>query len=257
MCVLSNKSILRSKNRKLSKEKEDLIFLKLASMFFMACAAIIFILKLNDPTTRGNVALWFYRLAKNPVYLIIMGVLLAASLAFYIWCKVKKVDESNKTVASINYVSVLSYILASSIYFRYTNDYKMMLFVTIALALLYFVYYIYRNEFFVFSLSNLINAVALWCFISNITSGKILVKVLALIVMVAYLAYVIFQSVKQNDGKEKKLYAPVFVSTAIFAAGILCSLFVPSITDLTLIAVMVVQYIAAAVIYTIRLIREV
>ena len=123
-----------------------------------------------------------------------------------------------------------------------------MLFVTIALTLLYYIYYIYGNEFFIFSLSNLINSVALWCFISPFVKGSVFFKILALIVMAAYLAYVIYMSAKQNGikGVAKKLYAPIFVSTAIFVAGILCLQFIPSVTNLTLIAVMVVQYIANA-----------
>lgn len=246
--------------------KEDILFFRMSSLFIVACAAIMGIFRL----TNDRMKLQFYRLIHTPVYSVILGLLLCGTAAFFIYNKVKKKDESERTYASINYLSLVLYAVGVSVYWGYMNSPSLwvLVVVTIALTLLYMIYHIYDRDFFLFTLSNLIFLAMIWFFslgslFKAVVSG-LFVVLAALCCVVAYR-----MSRKAKEKKHGKLhYEPIYISflitilllvlelaggihSAVSAAGLGAS-----VGEAFVYGVMFFQYLAGGIYYTIKLIRE-
>lgn len=244
-----------AKNRVKSTQqfKEDILFFRMSALFILACMAIIGIFNLDG----SALGLSFWRLARNPLYLTVVAILLAVSLVYTIICKKNGKDESEKTFSSANYTSVAAYIFLASLYWGFAEKTSpwVLLAATICLTLLYFIYNIYKKDFFLFSASNFIFLVTIWLF----SFSGLFYKVLAAVMLAvsAYCCYYCYSKVKTNSEKGTTV-VPVYVSFVIVAALIVFKHFISIsyITSGIVTSVMLFQYLIFGIYYTIRLIRE-
>ena len=98
--MAKNKSVKSSQ-----QYKEDIIFFRMCVLFMLVCAAVVFIFRLKSTASNA-----FYRMAHQPLFISVLGIIFLLTIAYWAVCRRKKKDESEKTFASINYVAVMAYI---------------------------------------------------------------------------------------------------------------------------------------------------
>lgn len=242
------------KNKSNKQYKEDVLFFRMSALFIAACIAMIGIFRLNGT----HFALDFWRLSRNPAYIAVVAVIFAAALIYALICRKNKKDESEKTFSSLNLLSVASYILVVSLYWGFAQKTSAwaLLFATICAMLLYLINNIFKKDFFIFSLSNVIFVAAIWMFsFEGIFYTIIAALVLALS---AYMCFYAYKTEKDNAKKENLCVFPVYVSFVIAAAIIVFRYFIvsPVLTSSLVTAILIFQYIIFGILYTIRLIKE-
>ena len=243
-------------NKSSNQYKEDIIFFRMSMLFLLTCAAVMGIFKLGS----GKAALQFFRVVRNPIYIVIVLVLLAGSLIYMYLNKKNKTDESLKSFSSMNFVSIMAYITGVSFYWGYTSSpsTRFILAVTICLPLLYFIYHIYKKDFFVFSLSNFVFLCALWAF--SLASIKSAILSALLVGVSAACCVVSYNCSKKFAGNKdyKYRFELIPISFVITMALIVFDYFitVPFITTSAISTIMLFQYIAGGIYYTVKLIRE-
>lgn len=245
------------KEKKLkSSSKRDMIPMRMTVLFIIACAAVFSIFRLPSILGADRI-LWDF--SKIRLGILITGILFAASLVCFIISKKRSVDESAKTFASINFVAITAYLFLMLLYLQTspTVSTAAMLTATIALSLLYFIYYIYKKDFFLFSLANLVFAAAFFMF----SFGTVFSGIIAAILFAAsaFICYVNARTARKLSGK--KGYSFVFfltyISFILIVAAIVLKYFLKlDIPSSTVYTVMFFQYLAAGIFYTIKLIRE-
>lgn len=245
------------KNKPTNQYKEDIITFRMSSLFVLACAAIVGIFRL----TNGHAMLAFYRTVRKPAYIAVMAVLLVLSAAFFLYNKLKKKDESARSYASINYLSIVLYAVGVSFYCGYMNNPSpwVLIVATIGLSLLYMIYHIYERDFFVFSLGNLVFLTTVWAF----SVGSLFKAVVSaiLVVLSALCCVYAYKLSRKKSGKLR--FEPVYISFLIAVillvleiVGGIRSAFGSSIGDAFVYGVLFFQYLAGGIYYTIKLIKE-
>ena len=263
---------MASKNRVKENKKEDILFFKMTGMFFIACFLIAFFLRLANAQGRGedNAALNFYNLCKNPVYLAVLGVLFVLAVVFFIYRKVSRKDEKNKYLASINLVALTGYALFCSVAYTHISQPIIPLLIgTAVLIVLYYIFYIFKRDFFIFSVIAAVFAGILWIFAGKIDLGSVIAKVaFAVLGLAACLFFDLYhrksavrkQTTEANHGKAARKHAsltfwPCYVLFAVFAVLLFGTPYLP-LGTLSIMITMLVIFIAAGLFYTIRLIQE-
>ncbi len=248
-------AVKKTSSAQLKKFKEDILFFRMSMVFILACCAVMAILRLNS----GRNGMAFWELSRNPLYIGIVSLVFVASVVWFIINKRNKKDETVTTFASINFVAVTGYILGCSLYWGNSTgpSATVLMIATICLALLYFIYYIFKRDFFIFSLANLVFAATLWVFgldtLFTAIAGALMLAVSVLVCLVAYRLSRINAAGKSVSGES---YFPCYISFLIAVVLICCVNFFSAITLLTAAAVMLVQYVLAGIYYTVKLIKE-
>ncbi|MBE6623104.1 MAG: hypothetical protein E7621_02845 [Ruminococcaceae bacterium] len=248
---------MAKKSKKSTQQyKEDVIFFRISSLFILACAAIFGIFSLKN-TTSGA----FYRLAHTPAFTIAMGIFLLIALGYFVYCRINKIDESEKTYASINILSVAAYAFGFTFYWGRWGlhaDFEMLITLTIALPLLYIIYHIYKRDFFIFSVANLLFISGIWFFIrGGLLNTVIAAVILAVSASTCYIAYKSAKKLSASDNY-KHSFVPVCVSflIAVVLVVLLNIIKIPFFTHSISWTIMFFQYLAGGIYYTIKLIRE-
>lgn len=263
----------KSNNKQVYKmSKNDAVFYRTSSLFFILCAIVLFIVRIMDTaslriSTGENMAYKLYNLFRNPVYIGVIAVLLVASFAWMIISKVKKTDESRRILTSVNALSLVLYVIAFSFYYGSSggrtsvSESVFALTVTIVLGLIYFISKIYHKDFLVFSIENAVLSLLLYRYfdVSGTKGiiGKILLIVAALIIgIVVARKFSLAEATRKIKIKRYTLMSfPYFVTLAIWAISMFLN-GVDFVSRGILLAVMLIQYILFAIVYTIKLIRE-
>ena len=276
---MSSRFSRNSSKKKESISKKDIDFYKMSVLFFIACGVVMLILKASSTlnvrqATGGNMAYELNRIFNSPVYIGIVSVLLVCAFAWYIFCRVKKKDESEKTFSSINAVALMIYVTAFSAYFgrRVINNIKDCMFAliaTIALVLIYYISKIYYRDFLVFSIENAVLALFLYRYWHVYTTPGIVGKILLIVAAAAigFASSVLIKSkfVSRNKSTDKKrfytpMFFPYYISLAVWAVFMFIKLPDPLGASVFTIGQMLiaflVQYIVFAIIYTIKLINN-
>ncbi len=237
--------------------KDDIIFFRMSVFFVLCGVAIFFLLRLRDTVDlASDIYIW----SKMLPYRIVSVVLSALSLGCFIFCKVKKIDESERSFSSGNIASVVCYLSGGFLYWgtTYSPRYDALITLTVAFALLYFIYHIFHRDFFAFSVANLVFLSTAWLFTRGGLKFVIASAIaLALCAACCYSAYRVSQSLKRKKSKGVRV-EPVLVSFLITVVLISLSKFigVPFITPTVVMLAIIVQYAAFGIYYTVKLIRE-
>lgn len=185
---MSSKPSTKKQETSLQVKKSDMDFYKMSALFFILCGVLLLILNVSTTLTMRhatgrNMAYELYKLFRSPAYMVVAGILLAASVVWVIVNKVKKVNESGRVMSSVNALALMLYVTAFSLFFgvRIVNnaaDCMFALAATIVLALLYYIYKIYHRDFFVFSVENALLALLLYRYWHVYTTRGLVGKVL-------------------------------------------------------------------------------
>jgi uncharacterized membrane protein YidH (DUF202 family) len=213
-----------AKNSKKSVQqyKEDIIFFRISSLFILVCAAILGIFRLKNTTSNA-----FYRLAHTPAFTIAMGIFLIIAAGYWIYCRANKVDESVKSYASINILSVMAYVFCFTLYwgrFGLQPNYEMIITLTIALPLLYVVHHVYKKDFFIYSCANLLLLSGVWFYIRG---GLLRTAIAALLLAAsAYGCFVAYKSAKKLSATDNYKHSSWPVCISFLIAVVLVSQFI-------------------------------
>ena len=190
-----------------------------------------------------------------------LGVLCIPALIFFFVKRAHGADE-RMSVLSSSYILVLA-VWLTSIYAFYTHitSIKLVAYILVTSAL-YFIYYLFSREFFVFSLYTAIGAGLLVLINSSLVVSHIVLSVL--IALVSALAIMLVMTDRKKPvivkiGKSKfsltdgtfKLY-PFCISAGIMLAGVILSFVFGSMAFYSLI-VLFVYYLTFTVINTVKM----
>lgn len=240
--------------------KEDIIFFRMSCVFVLCIAAVFFYRHLY---TNIDLASDIYIISRKLSSRIIAVLLSLLSVGYYAFCRYKKKDESKSTFSSGNLACLVCYISGGFLYWgtTYSVRYDALITLTIGFSLLYFIYHIYKIDFFAFSASNLLFLSTAWLFTRGAAKFLIFKALfLALCVLACFMTYkaVVRLAANNKQRKTKKVFHPVVFSFLITVVLISLSKFigVPFITSSLMFNVIIAQYLVGGIYYTVKLFRE-
>jgi len=256
--------------------KAEVDFWKKSILFFIFVGVILFIMSISTSlverqSSGNNLAYELNKLFSNPVYIVFIAVLLAASVVWAVYTRlIRKKDESLSYFSSINALLVMLYISGFSAFFgiklvNSTEDCSFVLALTVAIAVVYYVSKMYHPDFLVYTVETFILAFLLYRYWHVYTVAGIVGKAL-IIVAFAAVGFVFGSALKKytsravNNKKITALFYPYWISLAIFAVFMFIKVHNPAsvavINLAAMLTILLAQYIVFAIVYTIRLIRE-
>ncbi len=223
-----------------------------------ALIAVIFSITYVTRTAEGSNS---FVLSGAPVTAIVFAALCVPAVVFYAVCRTKGVNERNRVFSS-GYLLALALWLTSIFALYGPLSSKAAMAYIIITAALYYIYYIFNHEFFVFSLYASLGAALL---LSINSAGKIehiISAVIALAISVAVVLAVVgdkkkpFEiklgknSVKITDGTFK--FYPFAVLAAIIVLGSVLSFFLANAAFYSLV-VLFAAYLVFTIVNTVKM----
>ncbi len=258
---------MASKNKKnVQLKKADIDFYRMTGVFAIACVFIVLVLKMNSTmvlyhSTGNNMTYNFYMLCKNPVFAVFAGLVAAAGIAWFVLSRIQKKDESMKLIRSSDALVLIGYLAVFWLSFGVRiNSQNHMFFIafTIIASVLYYISRLYKSDFLFYSTLNALFALVLYFTADKAGTGYTVFK--AVLIALSVAAIMLFPKKNKSHFKNSKhnkalFYIPSYVSLLMFVVF----LFIREFTFITvnaILVIMLVQYIIASIVYTIRLIRE-
>ena len=263
------------------KFKEDIASFK-ASMAFIIFCLIIFLTASNIENNRATYD--FRHFLDNNIWMLIIpfGIFAAAAVLRIIAYK-KGADESCSYFSTRDFLGLSFLFLVYSLTFTATNSVLMYVMVVIGFALGYYSKHFFGADFYIVTLMNVAIAFGLWLKFGNkgwgttlstlsvnilftlcgITAILIVVFAVARLVRrkgsagIADKALAVFGITRENTPFGKLCLIPVFVSLVLGIALALVLQFAPIyLTLLVAEIILLVQYVALGVFYTVKLINQ-
>ena len=255
----SNLKKQKAEQKLAAQKKSDLVLYKLMVFFCLAIVGVAGVM------TIGRSMLTQAKFLTNvlPILLIVAGLALAASIVWYAMCRSRHVDESGKIITSANLMGTAIVFFLSCLYNKLSSDVFNVLLFFIAAIVLYFVYHIFRRDFFLCSIAaaagfvliklSTISQSSAFGFIFSTACG-----ILAIAAPVVFIVFGIVLHANKGVFLKKKLIDkgdhiyPMLIVSGISLAGALAAFFVPA-AAIYAIVVILAAYLALAVANTIRM----
>lgn len=263
------------------KLREDIASFKASFAFLLYCALVFFTAS-NFQNNREMYKFRYY--LDNHIWLLAIpfGIFAVAAVFRLIAYKNKK-DESYSYFSTHDFFGLASLFVIYSLTFTATADIKMYSIVVVGFALGYYAKRLFNNDFYCVTLVNLAVGLGLWLKFGNklwsstlstisavlLTIGAAATVVLALMYSIstfmpkkerpAFLenALCIFGVNGHSDDSAKSCQAPIFISIVIgIVLGIILQVAPALITLLVAELILLVQYVALGVFYTVKLINQ-
>lgn len=262
-------SLKKKKNEsKYALSKQDIEFYKMTGVFAIACVFVLLALKMQETgvyriSSGYDLTYNFYTFCYTPAFVAIALIALVGSVCWFALSKIKKIDESGRVFSSLNCLAIFAYLAFFTLCFGCRLGSEMhgfFIVATIVAAALYYVSKIFKADFVLYSCVTAILAASIYVFSLYFEPYMIAIKVI--VVLACFALTVLFS--KRIKGmkisKKKKasfLIFPCYISLAI---GTVCLFvrIVPSIciAKTAMLALLLAQYVAFAIVYAIRLIKE-
>lgn len=255
----SNLKKQKAEQKLAAQKKSDLILYKLMVFFCVAVVGVTCVM------TIGKSMLTQAKFLTNvlPILLIVAGLGLAASIVWYAMCRSRHVDESGKIITSANLMGTAIVFFLSCLYNKLSADVFNVLVFFIVAIVLYFVYHIFRRDFFLCSIAaaagfvliklSTISQSSAFGFIFSTACG-----ILAIVAPVLFIVFGILLRANKGVCFGKKLIDkgdhiyPMLIVSGISLAGALVTFFVPA-AAIYAIVVILAAYLALAVANTVRM----
>ncbi len=258
---------MASKNKKnVQLKKADIDFYRMTGVFAIACVFIVLVLRMNSTmtsyhSTGNNITYNFYQLCRNPIFAVFAGLVAAACVVWFVLSRIQKKDESMKLFKSSDALVLIGYFAVFWLSFGVRmNSQNHMFFIafTIIASVLYYISRLYKSDFIFYSALNAFFAFVIYFTADKAQIGYTALKIALIVLSVA--AIMLFPKKNKSHFKNSKhnkalFYIPSYVSLILFVVF----LFIREFTFMTvnaMLVIMLVQYIIAGIVYTIRLIRE-
>lgn len=265
-------SFKKKKTDKYALSKGDIDFYKMTGVFAIVCVFVLLTLNMQGSMTERvssgkDLTHNFYMFCHTPWFFLLALLAAAGSICWFVFSKVKKIDESHRIFTSTNCLSIVLYLGFFTVCFglrESSTNHGFFIGATIALAVLYYVSKFYNADFVVYSLITGVFAasIQLWALLFELP--YIAVKLVIIVAAVA--AIVIFKHKISNlkvtrQTKSKFLVFPCYIALALgtvflFWRG------VPGLQDILflnrnmMLVGIFAQYIVFAIVYTVRRIKD-
>ena len=259
-------------------KKADIDFYKMTGVFAIACVFVLLVIKMKDTgleriASGKNLTYNFYTFCHTPLFGVVAAIAFAAALGWFLYSRIKKVDESHRIFTSTNCLSVVLYLLFFSACFgseRATTLHSFFVISTICLALLYYASKIYKPDFIVYSIVNAVMAVTTYLWAMRFEAHIVVIK---LIIAAAGVVFVVFFKRKLAELKVTKHTKASFMVFPCYIALVLGIIFMfwayiqtmPVLFKIQsaiflnrsmMLALIFAQYIVFAIIYTVKRIKD-
>ncbi len=250
--MLGNKDLKKKKELKAAELRhEDVKLYRLMVEFILAIVLVSAVI------TAGSGNEIFIIGTVLPILNIVTAFIFAATAINFVVVKRRGTDETDKIITSAGLFGNAAVLFLSGAHYYLFMDAKQLSFSLVIIALLYFVYSIYEESFFDFSVFAAIGFLALSHSMLDVSIfsyfARLLVKgalVLAFIVPVFTLIRAIIKTAK---GKTTAKYlACTILAALIIVAGAVFVLVYPSAVIYTYFALLAV-YLATTVVYTVKM----
>lgn len=265
-------------------KKSDIDFYKMTGVFAIACVFVLLVLKMQDTgleriASGKNLTYNFYSLCHTPLYAVIAFAALAGAVGWFVYCRVKKVDEAYRIFSSTNCLALVLYLGFFTACFGLESSsslHSFFIVATICLALLYYSSRIYSVDFIVYSSITASVAVAVYLWAMRFEVYIIVLKILIIAVGIAVCVMFKKNLLGLKLSKQRKatlLVFPCYISLALGIVFMFWAYFqnmaffrtsqmlvnLQSAIFLNrsmMLMVVFVQYIVFAIVYTVRRIRD-
>lgn len=240
-------------------KRTDVLYYRMLIAFAVLIGVVFSITYLTNTVEKANM----FVLEIAPKITLVTALLLIPTVVFFVIRRIKKSDESLKTLASGFLLLMNLWVVSVFALYNQTSTKKLFAYIVVTAAL-YFVYYLYSRDFFVFSLYNAIYAVLLMFIYSASFIEHIILSVLAVLASVGVVALALASKNKpitMNVGKRTKIKItkgasaqvyPLCISAGIVLAGVILSFFVAGSAFYSIIALFA-YYLVFTVVKTIRM----
>lgn len=265
-------SFKKKKTNKYTLSKGDIDFYKGAGVFAIVCVFVLLVLNMQGSQIESissgkDLTYNFYAFCHTPLFYVLAVLAVAGSVCWFVFSKVKKVDESMRIFTSTNCLSLVLYLGFFTACFglrESSTNHGFFIGATIALAVVYYISKFYNADFVIYSIVTgvLAATVQLWALLFD--TPYVLIK--AAIIAAAVVAVVVFKTkisklkvTKQT--KSKFLVFPCYVVIALGAVFLFWRGF-PFLQQMlflnrdSMLIGLFAQYIVFAIVYTVRRIKD-
>ena len=262
---------MASKNKNVQLRKADIDFYRMSGVFAIACVFIFYVLKMsatmtNYHSTGKNLTYNFYQLCRNPIFIIFAAAVAIGAIVWFAISRIKGKDESMKLFRSSDAVVLVGYLAVFALCFGvHVNSLNHSFFIafTIIASILFYISRLYKADFTFYSCLNAFFAFAIY-FIADKAGTSYTITKIALVILSAAAILVFWKKNKshfKNSKHNKMLFCiPSYISLIIFAAFLFLRAYtyqsIHALTVNAMLVILLVQYLIAGIVYTIRLIRE-
>lgn len=267
-------SIIKNKKKqaKHALSKGDIDFYKMSGVFAIVCVFVLLTLNMQSSqieriSSGKDLTYNFYQFCRTPMFFVLAILAAAGSICWFVFSKVKKIDESRRIFTSTNCLAIVLYLGFFTVCFglrESSTNHGFFIGATIALAVLYYISKFYKADFVVYSLVTGVVAAAIQFWALLFELPYIIVKLV--IIAAAAVAVVVFKnkisSLKvTQQTKSKFLVFPCFVVLALgtvflFWRGVPALQNILFLNRNMMLAGLFVQYIVFAIVYTVRRIKD-
>ncbi|MBE6682155.1 MAG: hypothetical protein E7600_07720 [Ruminococcaceae bacterium] len=280
-------SFKQKKEEKYVLKKSDIDFYKMTGVLAIASVFIMLVLKMQSSSgisrapAGSDMTENFYKFCRTPLFFVIAGVAAVAAVVWFAVCRVKKIDESKRIFTSLNCLAVVAYLGFFSACFGLVPDSKLHGFfvsATVVMAILYYISKIFYADFIMYSVITGVFCGAIYLF--KPTFEPLTVALRIAFILICAVCCVYFHK-RMNKLKISKKTKAAFIKFPIYVPLVLGSLFlfwayfqnkvlytntqnnvlltlynIVFLNRTKMLVIMMVQYIAFAIVYTVRRIKD-
>lgn len=226
--------MVMAKNKKINKVKRSEVLYYRMLIVLTALIAVIFSLTYFTNTVEkyNN-----FTLNTAPITAMVFAGLSVLALVYFVVQRLRGADEQHRVLSSGFLTAVMIWVASIFGLFNRINEKKLIAYVVVSAAL-YFIYYLYKREFFAFSLFTALGAFLLAAMSSASRAEHIILSALVVILCVGYMIILICgkkRTVEFKLGKSRYVLAdssfriyPFCISAGLMIAGTVISFMLPT-----------------------------
>lgn len=248
---------MTKKNEKKSIKipRTEVVYYRMLITLTVLITVIFSIVSLTDTAEGYN----NFLLNVAPKTAIISAIVCVPLLVFFIICKARKIDEKNWVISSSYLLLVAIWVTSVFGLYGFLSSKTSMAYIVVTAAL-YFVYYLFDREFFVYSLYSALGAAALLS-INSASQTEHIISAVAAFVLTGVVLYFVFSKGKKPSKAGKKLAknmvkeikpAPFLVSAAVLVLGTVLSFFFAGVSFYSLVVLFAV-YLIFTIVNTVKM----
>ncbi len=247
----------KKENKSIKIPRSEVVYYRMLITLAVLITVIFTIVSLTDTAEGYN----SFLLNIAPKTAVISAIACVPLLAFFIICKARRVDDKQWVVSSGYLLSVALWVTSVFGLYGFLSSRTSMAYIVVTAAL-YFVYYLFDREFFIYSLYSALGAAALVSINSASTVEHIISAVLAFVLTGAVLYFVFSKAEKPAKAKSGKKAAkrsvkgfkpaPFLVSAAVLLVGTVLSFFFAGVSFYSLVVLFAV-YLIFTIVNTVKM----
>lgn len=247
---------MTKKNKKVNKiERSEILYYRMIVVLAVLIAVIFSITYFTGTNEDYN----FFASKTAPVAMIVFAVLSIPSIAIFVLRRARGVDEKYTVFSSGYLLTLLLWLTSIFAFYNILSSKKLFAYIIVSAAL-YFVYNLFKREFFVFSLYTAVGAGLLALINSASRIQHVIFSILLVVISAAMIMLVLRKKAfKIKIGKNQILISdgsykayPFCISAGIMLAGVILSFLFVGMAFYSLV-VLFVYYLILTIVNTVKM----